>query len=61
MNLKRQGEAWLDRILKSIVIFAIVGLVILCAGAYLVNKMFQDILSNVTNPGGTPTTHSGTK
>jgi hypothetical protein len=54
MNLQRQSEAWLDRIFKSIVAFAILGLIILLAGVFLVNKMFQDILSPVTNPGGTP-------
>jgi hypothetical protein len=53
MSLKPQSEAWLDRIFKSIVAMAILGLVILLVGVFLVNKMFQDILGSVTNTGGT--------
>jgi hypothetical protein len=54
MNLKRQGDAWLDRIFKSVIGFAVLGLIILLLGVFLIQKMFQDILSNGTNPGGTP-------
>jgi hypothetical protein len=53
MNLKRQGDAWLDRILKSVIGFAVLGLIILLLGVFMINKMFQDILGSVTNPGGT--------
>jgi hypothetical protein len=61
MNLKRQGDAWLDRIFKSVIGFAVLGLIILLVGVFLINKMFQDILGSVTNPSGTPATQSQPK
>jgi len=48
VNLQDKGQRWLDMTLKSVTIFAVLGLLVLLVAVHFVEKMFKDVLDSAT-------------